>query len=72
MATAGTSATQAAQAVNAVLGLCSNDQKALLEVLEDYFTSPDPDSAEEPEELDDVDEVALEGAFRYTIHVHVH
>ena len=53
MATAGTSA---AQAVNAVLGLCSNDQEALLEVLEDHFTSPNPDSAEEPEELDDVDE----------------
>ena len=60
MANAGTSAAQAAQAVNAVLGLSSNEQGALLEVLEDYFTSPNPDNVE----LDDeVDEAGLEGAF---------
>ena len=70
MATAGTSATQAAQAVNAVLCLSSNDQGALLELLEDYFTSPDPANAEEDrEELDDCEyEVALEGTFVHIIH----
>ena len=63
MAKAGRSAAQAAQAVNAVLGLSSNDQGTLLEVLEDYFTSPNPESVEELEELDEVDKAGLEGAF---------
>ena len=43
MATANASTVEAARAVNALLGLSSNDQGALLEVLEDYFTSPDSD-----------------------------
>ena len=63
MANSGTSAAQAAQAV---LGLSSNDQGALLEVLEDYFTSPNryPDNVEELDDSDDeVDEAGLEGAF---------
>ena len=51
MATANASAVEAARAVNALLGLSSNDQGALLEVLEDYFTSLDSDC--EVEELDD-------------------
>ena len=51
MATTNASAVEAARAVNALLGLSSNDQGALLEVLEDYFTSPDSDC--EVEELDD-------------------
>ena len=51
MATANASAVEAATAVNALLGLSSNDQGAPLEVLEDYFTSPDSDC--EVEELDD-------------------
>ena len=51
MATANASTVEAARAVNALLGLSSNDQGALLEVLEDYFTSPDSDC--EVEELDD-------------------
>ena len=51
MATTNTSAVEAARAINALLGLSSNDQGALLEVLEDYFTSPDSDC--EVEELDD-------------------
>ena len=42
MATVNASAVEAAKAVNALLGLSSNDQGALLEVLEDYFSSPDP------------------------------
>ena len=37
--------------MQSLLGLSSNDQGALLEVLEDYFTSPD--SYCEAEELDD-------------------
>ena len=73
MANAGTSAAQAAQAVNAVLGLSSNDQGALLEVLEDYFTSPNPDNVEELDDSDDeVDEAGLEGAFIVNIIVHVY
>ena len=43
MATANASTVEAAKAVNALLGLSSNDQGALLEVLEDCFTSPDSD-----------------------------
>ena len=50
MATTNAFAVEAARAVNALLGLSSNDQGALLEVLEDYFTSPDSDC--EVEELD--------------------
>ena len=50
-ATANACAVEAAKAVNALLGLSSNDQGALLEVLEDYFTSPSSDC--EVEELDD-------------------
>ena len=51
MATVNASAVEAAKAVNALLGLSSNDQGALLEVLEDYFTSPDSDT--QVDELDD-------------------
>ena len=51
MATVNASAVEAAKAVNALLGLSSNDQGALLKVLEDYFTSPDSDS--QVDELDD-------------------
>ena len=53
MATASASAVEAARAVNALLGLSSNDQGALLEVLEDYFTSPGSDS--QGDDLDDDD-----------------
>ena len=33
-------ASEVAKAVNAFLGFSSGDQQALLEVIEDYFTSP--------------------------------
>lgn len=69
MATGNASATEAAKAVNALLALSSNDQAALLDVLEDYFTSPDPDT--EQDELDDDteddDELLLQGTFNTTI-----
>ena len=58
MATA--SATEAAEAVYALLGFCSSDKEALLGVIQDYFTSPD--SA--PDDLDNDDnglEILLEG-----------
>ena len=36
-----TTASEAAKAVNALMGFSSGDQDALLEVLQDYFSSPD-------------------------------
>ena len=51
MATGNSSASKAAKAVNALLALGGNDQAALLEFLEDYFTSPDSDT--EQDELND-------------------
>ena len=38
-----TTALEAARSVNALMSLGSGDQDALLEVLEDYFTSPGPE-----------------------------
>ena len=35
-----TSATEASKAVNDLLHYCPEDQEALLELLDDYFTSP--------------------------------
>ena len=64
MATGDASAVEAAKAVNALLGLSSSDQAALLEVLEDYFTSPDPDT--EQDELEDDTEDEEEGTLPYT------
>ena len=43
MATANASTVEATKAVDALLGLSSNDQGALLEVFEDYIISPDSD-----------------------------
>ena len=43
-------AIEASKAVNAILGFSSDDQEALLEVLEDYFTSS---TGPEREEIDD-------------------
>ena len=44
---------KASKAVNAILGFSSDDQEALLEVLEDYFTSS---TGPEREEIDDSDD----------------
>ena len=49
--------------MNDPLGLSSNGQGALLEFLEDYFTSSDPDSISEDRD-DDVNEVLLEGTLQ--------
>ena len=47
-------ALEASKAVNALLGLGSEDQEALIEVLEDYFTS-----STTPENEDDEEEMLL-------------
>ena len=41
MASSSVGASEAARAVNAFLDFSSGDQEALLEVIADYFTSPD-------------------------------
>ena len=38
---ASTTASEAARAVNALMSFSSGDQAALVEVLQDYFSSPD-------------------------------
>ena len=59
-------ASEVAKAVNAFLGFSSGDQQALLEVIEDYFTSPA--DAEDDNDLEDDDSCtpgsthSLEGA----------
>ena len=40
MASNSVGASEVAKAVNAFLGFSSGDQQALLEVIEDFFTSP--------------------------------
>ena len=65
-------ATTALQAVNALLNFSSGDQEALLEVMEDYFTSP---VGQEVDEIDDDDDDSddadgavqplLEGSYYY-------
>lgn len=56
-------ALEASKAVNALLGLGSEDQEALLEVLEDYFTSSTGPKSEDDSLFDD-DEVMLQGLYR--------
>ena len=75
MATANATAVEAARAVYALLGMSSNDQGALLEVLEDYFNSSDPkadeldddDTPSDDEDVDDSFKAQLEGALTITI-----
>ena len=52
-----TTASEAAKAVNALMGFSSGDQDALLEVLLDYFSSPD---CPERDDWDDDDDTELE------------
>ena len=59
MATA--TATEAATAVNALLRFNSSDQEAMIEVLQEYFTSPDGAEVDDSEDLDEVDEESVEG-----------
>ena len=58
MATGNSLAAEAAKVVNALLAMGGNDQAALLEVVEDYFTLPDPDT-EQDELLDDSEDDEL-------------
>ena len=51
-----TSASEAAKAVNALMGFSSDDQDALLEVLQDYFSSPDGLESDEWEDDDSPDD----------------
>jgi len=57
-------ALEASKAVNALLGLGSEDQEALLEVLEDYFTSSTGPESEDESFIDEDDEVMLQGLYR--------
>ena len=53
-------AVEASRAVNALLGLRDGDQEALLEVIEDYFTtssSPERDESEDESDSDDYNEL---------------
>ena len=45
MTMASAKAIEAAKAVNSLMRLSSSDQESLLAIVEDYFTSPDVDSA---------------------------
>ena len=48
-----TSATDAVKAANSLLGFSRRDQEALLEVMTDYFTSPEGGRDSESDEDDD-------------------
>ena len=63
MATA--TATEAATAVNALLRFSSSDQEAMIEVLQEYFTSPDGAEVDDSEDLDEMDEESVEGTEHY-------
>lgn len=71
------SATDAVKAVNTLLEFSGDDQQALLEVLTDYFTSPedgtDPESNPESDEdntchEDDDGQANLQGTATLTMH----
>ena len=49
-----TTASEAVKAVNALMSFSSGDQDALLEVLQDYFTSPDGPESDDSEDDGDV------------------
>ena len=53
MASSSVGASEVARAVNALLDFSSSDQQALLEVIEDYFTSPD--DADREDDIEDED-----------------
>ena len=54
-----TSARDAAKAANTLLEFSGDDQQALLEVMTDYFTSPDKDRDSDSDEDDVTDEFTL-------------
>ena len=51
-----TTVSEAAKAVNALMSFSSGDQDALLEVLQDYFTSPDGPESDNSEDSGDDDD----------------
>ena len=59
MASSAVGASEVARAVTAFLGFSTSDQEALLEVIEDYFTSPD--DAEDDDEDDSEDNSCMPG-----------
>ena len=50
MASSAVGASEVARAVTAFLGFSTSDQEALLEVIEDYFTSPDDEEEDDSED----------------------
>lgn len=56
-----TKASEAARAVNVFLEFSSNDQEALLEVIQDYFSSPAGPEENDDDLLDDDEQASLEG-----------
>ena len=52
---ASTSAASVSKAVNSLLLLSSEDQSSLVEVIEDYFTSPTSDTEQSDSESEDLD-----------------
>ena len=61
MASSAVGASEVARAVTAFLGFSTSDQKALLEVIEDYFISPD-DAEDDDEEDDSEDDSCMPGS----------
>ena len=61
-----TAAVRGCQAVNFLFRVRSRDQEAMLEVLHEYITSPDPKSEVEDEEPKDLDDLNKESALLET------
>ena len=51
-----TTSLNAAKAVNTLMGFSSGDQRALLEVLQDYFTAPDGPAGDDWDDDDNTDD----------------
>ena len=62
MASSTVGASEIARAVTAFLGFSTSDQEALLEVIEDYFTSPDDAEDDDDEEDDSEDNSCMPGS----------
>ena len=67
-----TPASDAAKALNVLMGFSSGDQPALLEVLQDYFSSPDGTEGDDWDDDDNTDDEVgasepLQGTVRFTL-----
>ena len=60
-------ALEASKAVNALLGLGSEDQEALIEVLENYFTSSTTPENEDDVLFDEEEMLLLQGMYKTII-----